>query len=80
MSAVEMVEAILTDQKRLVPCSVLLQGEYGLRDLFIGVPVLIGGKGVEKIVEIELTADEKAALHKSGQDVAAMIGELAVGV
>ena len=76
MSAVEMVEALLTDQKRLVPCSVLLQGEYGLKDLFIGVPVLLGGKGVEKIVELALSADEKAALHKSGADVAAMIAEL----
>jgi len=80
MSAVEMVEAILTDQKRLVPCSVLLEGEFGLKDLFIGVPVLLGAKGVEKIVEIELTAEEKAALHKSGADVAAMISELTVGV
>ena len=78
MSAVEMVEAILTDQKRLVPCSVLLEGEYGLRDLFIGVPVLLGAQGVERIVEIELSADEKTALHTSGKDVAAMIGELAV--
>ena len=80
MSAVEMVEAILTDQKRLVPCSVLLEGEFGLRDLFIGVPVMLGAKGVEKIVDIELSADEKAALHKSGADVAAMISELQVGV
>ena len=76
MCSVEMVEAILTDQKRLVPCSVLLQGEYGLKDLFIGVPVILGGGGVEKIVELELSAEEKAALHKSGADVAAMINEL----
>jgi malate dehydrogenase len=80
MSAVEMVEAILTDQKRLVPCSVLLQGEYGLSDLFIGVPVMLGAKGVEKIFEVEMTAEEKAALHKSGKDVADMIAELAVSV
>jgi malate dehydrogenase len=80
MSAVEMVEAILTDQKRLVPCSVLLEGEFGLRDLFIGVPVMLGAKGVERIVDLELSADEKAALHKSGADVAAMISELQVGV
>jgi malate dehydrogenase len=80
MSSVDMVEAILTDQKRLVPCSVMLQGEYGLRDLFIGVPVLVGAKGVEKICEIELTPEEKAALQKSGKDVADMIAELAVGV
>jgi len=55
MSAVEMVEALLTDQKRIVPCSVLLQGEYGLKDLFIGVPVMLGAKGVEKILEIDPT-------------------------
>ena len=80
MSAVEMVEAILTDQKRLVPCSVLLEGEYGLKDLFLGVPVLLGGHGVERIVEIDLSPDEMAALKKSGKDVADMINELAVSV
>ena len=76
MSAVEMVEAILSDQKRLVPCSVLLEGEYGLKDLFIGVPVMLGGKGVEKIVQLELDAADLAALHKSAKDVSDMIGEL----
>jgi len=80
MSAVEMVEAILTDQKRLVPCSVLLEGEYGMQDLFIGVPIILGGKGVEKIIQLKLTADEQAALQKSGADVAAMIAELKVAV
>jgi malate dehydrogenase len=76
MSAVEMAEAVLTDQKRLVPCSVLLQGEYGMKDLFIGVPVLLGGGGVEKVIELKLSADELAALQKSGKDVADMIAEL----
>jgi len=76
MSAVEMAEAILTDQKRLVPCSVKLEGEYGLKDLFIGVPVLLGGKGVEKIVELKLDASDLAALKKSAKDVSDMIGEL----
>jgi len=80
MSAVEMVEAILTDQKRLVPCSVLLEGQYGLRDLFIGVPVVLGAGGVEKVIELKLSPEETAALHKSGKDVADMIGELAVNV
>jgi len=80
MSAVDMVEAILTDQKRMVPCSVLLEGEYGMRDLFIGVPVILGAKGVEKIVALELSAEESAALQKSGKDVADMIAELSVGV
>jgi malate dehydrogenase len=76
MSAVEMVEAILLDQRRMVPCSVLLEGEYGLKGLFIGVPVLLGGKGVEKIIELKLSADELAALQKSAKDVADMIAEL----
>jgi len=76
MSAVEMVEAILLDQKRLVPCSVSLNGEYGLKDLFIGVPIILGGKGVERIVQLELSDADKAALQKSAKDVADMIGEL----
>jgi len=80
MSAVEMVEAILTDQKRLVPCSVLLQGEYGMKDLFLGVPVILGARGVEKIVELELSGDELAALRSSGKQVIDSIAELAVGV
>jgi len=80
MSAVEMTEALLTDQKRLVPCSVLLEGQYGLKDLFIGVPVMLGAGGVERILELKLSAEELAALQKSGKDVADMIAELAVHV
>jgi malate dehydrogenase len=81
MSAVDMAQAILTDQKRLVPCSVLIEGEYGMKDLFVGVPVLIGGKGVEKIIEMKLDAGELAALQASGKQVAEGIAELAnVGV
>jgi len=80
MSAVEMVEAILLDQKRLVPCSVMLQGEYGMRDIFLGVPVMLGAKGVEKIVELKLTPEELAALQKSGKDVESSIAELGVTV
>ncbi len=76
MCAVEMAEAILTDQKRLVPCSVCLEGEYGLRGMFVGVPVLLGAKGVERIVALDLAADELAALQKSGNEVAGMIAEL----
>ncbi len=76
MSAVEMVEAILLDQKRLVPCSVSLNGEYGLRDLFIGVPIILGAGGVERIVQLKLSDADQAALAKSAKDVADMIGEL----
>jgi malate dehydrogenase len=75
-----MVEAILTDQKRLVPCSVLLEGEYGMKDLFIGVPIVLGAKGVEKLITLELSPDELAALQKSGKDVSDAIAELSVGV
>jgi malate dehydrogenase len=76
MSAVEMVEAVLLDQKRLVPCSVALNGEYGLQDLFIGVPIILGAKGVERIVQLKLSDADQAALAKSAKDVADMIREL----
>ena len=67
--AVQMVEAIVKDQKRILPCSAWLQGEYGMKDVFLGVPVKLGRKGIEQIFEIELTADEKAALAKSADAV-----------
>jgi malate dehydrogenase len=68
-AAVEMTEAILKDKKKILPCSVFLQGEYGIRDLFVGVPVKLGARGVEQIVEIKLTAEEDAALKKSAAAV-----------
>ena len=68
-AAAEMVEIILKDTKKIVPCSVFLQGEYGVRDLFVGVPVKLGSRGVEQIIEIKLTADEDAALKKSAAAV-----------
>ncbi len=68
-STVEMVDAILKDKKKILPCSVFLQGEYGIRDLFVGVPVKLGKKGVEQIIEIKLTPEEKAALDKSAAAV-----------
>ncbi len=64
-AAAEMVENILKDTKKILPCSVFLQGEYGLKDLFVGVPVKLGARGVEQIIEIKLTAEEDAALKKS---------------
>ena len=67
--AVQMVEAIVKDQKRILPCSAWLEGEYGMSGLFLGVPVKLGRKGIEQILEIELTADEKAALTKSADAV-----------
>ena len=64
-AAAEMVEIILKDTRKIVPCSVFLQGEYGIRDLFVGVPVKLGARGVEQIIEVTLTPDENAALQKS---------------
>src|SRR5437762_5896743 len=66
-AAAEMVEIILKDKKKILPCSVFLQGEYGVHDLFVGVPVKLGARGVEEIIQITLTADEDAALRKSAR-------------
>jgi len=68
-AAVEMAESILKDKKKVLPCAVLLEGEYGFNDLFIGVPVKLGSEGVEQIIEINLTDDEQAALAKSAAAV-----------
>jgi malate dehydrogenase len=68
-AAVEMAESILKDKKKILPCAALLQGEYGINDLFIGVPVKLGTKGVEDIIEIQLTDEEQAALEKSAASV-----------
>jgi malate dehydrogenase len=68
-AAVEMAESIIKDKKKILPCAVYLQGEYGIKDLFIGVPVKLGAGGVEEIIEITLTADEKSALQKSAAAV-----------
>ncbi len=65
----EMVQAILQDQKRILPCTVYLEGEYGYQDIYIGVPCQLGGKGVEKIVEISLTDKEKQDFQKSAQSI-----------
>jgi malate dehydrogenase len=68
-AAVEMVEAIVLDRKRLLPCSAWLQGEFGLHDVYCGVPCLLGRGGLERIVEIGLTDDERSALHSSADAV-----------
>jgi malate dehydrogenase len=77
-AAAQMVEAILLDKKTIMPCSVFLQGEYGVNDLFVGVPVKLGLKGVEQIIEISLTDDERAALHKSAGAVKELVGVIGV--
>ncbi len=68
-SAVQMIESIVKDKKRILPSSVWLQGEYGQKDVFCGVPVKLGKKGVEEIIQIKLTAEEQKELDKSAQDV-----------
>ena len=72
-AAAEMVKAILLDKKKILPCSVFLQGEYGIRDLFVGVPVKLGSRGVEQIIEIKLTAEEDVALKKSAGAVKELV-------
>ncbi|MBV8863866.1 MAG: malate dehydrogenase [Acidobacteriaceae bacterium] len=75
-STVEMVESILKDKKKILPCAVYLKGEYGLNELFVGVPVKLGKTGVEKIYEIKLDDSEKAALNKSAQAVEELVSVL----
>jgi malate dehydrogenase len=75
-SAVAMVESIVKDKKRILPCATYLQGEYGLHDTYAGVPVKLGRKGIEEILQIKLNPDEQAALNKSADDVKQSIGKL----
>lgn len=72
-SAIQMARAFLHDEKRLIPCAAYLRGEYGYQDLYIGVPVILGGKGVEKVVEISLDASEKQMLDASAKAVRELI-------
>jgi malate dehydrogenase len=67
--AVQMAEAIVNDQRRILPCAAWLEGEYGMKGLFLGVPCKLGRNGLEKVIEVELTSDEKAALQKSAEAV-----------
>jgi malate dehydrogenase len=69
----EMVEAILKDKKKILPCAAYLEGEYGIKGLYVGVPVKLGEKGIEQIIEIKLTAEEKAALDKSADAVKELV-------
>ena len=76
-AAVEMVDSIVFDQKRVLPCAALCQGEYGIDGLFVGVPVRLGAEGVEEIVEIELGDREKQELQKSGDAVRELVDAMA---
>jgi malate dehydrogenase len=72
-AAIEMAQSYLRDKKRVLPCAAYVNGPYGIKDLYVGVPVVIGEKGVEKILELELTAEERAALVKSADSVRGLI-------
>jgi malate dehydrogenase len=71
-----MVEAIVKNKRRLLPAAAYLEGEYGLRDVYVGVPVLLGAGGVEKIIEVELTSDEHVALKQSAAAVEELVQAL----
>jgi malate dehydrogenase len=75
-AAAQMVDAVVLDQKRVLPCTALLQGEYGIDDLYMGVPVKLGGGGIEEIVELELTDDERTALDDSAAAVRDVVSVL----
>jgi malate dehydrogenase len=75
-AAVEMAEAVLKDKKKILPCAAYLEGEYGINDLFIGVPVKLGSNGIEEIIQIKLTDEENAALKRSADAVKELVGLL----
>jgi malate dehydrogenase len=77
-AAVQMAEAVLKDKKRVLPCAAWLEGEYGLSDVYIGVPVILGAGGLEKVIEVPLSADERAALEKSAAEVKANLAKLEI--
>jgi len=72
-SAVEMVDSILMDRKKILPCAAYLQGEYGIKDLYVGVPVKLGSRGIEQIVQLKLNETERAMLQKSADSVAELV-------
>jgi malate dehydrogenase len=76
-SIAEMVDAILKDKHKILPCAAYLQGEFGIRDLFVGVPCKLGSKGLESIIQVKLRPEEQAALTKSAEAVRELVGALA---
>ena len=75
-AAIQMTEAIIKDKKRILPCCVYLDGEYGMKDIYFGVPIRLGAKGVESIIQLQLTDEEKALVAKSAESVRKSIAEL----
>jgi malate dehydrogenase len=74
----QMIKSILHDEKRMLPCAAYLNGEYGVKDLYVGVPVVLGKEGVEKVVEIKLTKEEKAQFRESCASVRKLIKKLSI--
>ena len=75
-AAVQMVEAIVKNKRRILPCAAWLQGEYGMRDLYLGVPCMLGENGLERIIEVELDNEERAALENSAEHVRSIVSAL----
>jgi malate dehydrogenase len=75
-AAVQMAEAIVRDKRRILPCAAWLQGEYGMKDLYLGVPCLLGEGGLQRIIEVELSAEERAALESSAAHVRETVAAL----
>ena len=74
----QMVESIVRNKKRILPCAAWLTGQYGINDLYVGVPVKLGRRGVEQVIEIELTPEERAALHRSADEVRVNVQKLSL--
>jgi malate dehydrogenase len=77
-AVVQMIDAIFNDRKKILPCAAYLEGEYGIRGLFVGVPVKLGAGGIEAIVQIKLTPEEQAALERSAAAVKELVGIIGV--
>jgi malate dehydrogenase len=77
-AVVEMIDAIFNDRKKILPCAAYLEGEYGIKGLFVGVPVKLGARGIEQIIEIKLTPEEQTALQKSAAAVKELVGVISV--
>ena len=75
-AAVQMADAIVKDKKRILPCAAFLKGEYGIQDIFLGVPCMLGEGGLKKIIEVELSDEEKAALNNSAEAVRSVVKTL----
>jgi malate dehydrogenase len=78
MSTFQMIKSILLDEKRMLPCAAYLNGEYGVKDIYMGVPVILGKEGVERIIEIKLSGEERAQFRKSCTSVRKLIKKLSI--